>query len=264
MATDRMDTAEHLWAFLDPAPDMPRGSMAAQVASQLRDAIIGLKLPPGTMLDKGEICARLGVSRSPVAEAFARLEAEGLLDILPQRGTVVSFLSLGAIKEYIFIRKALEGETVRWLAGRRTPEMVEALEINITAQRESAAGEDRETFHRLDLQFHEQLLSALDYRRMKAMVDTARNNLDRARQMTNTMRRITVGIEEHVEIVAMIAAGKPDRAVRAMHRHLDGMVSELEALAAERPELFMRGAARPAAAIGTIRDSATIRRLPST
>lgn len=259
-----MDTTEHLYAFLRRAPDMSRGAMAAQVATQLREAIIGLKLRPGTMLDKAEICTRLGVSRSPVAEAFARLEAEGLLDILPQRGTVVSFLSLGAVKEYIFIRKALEGETVRLLAARRTPEMVAALEANIAAQRESAAGEDRETFHRLDLQFHEQLLTALDYRRMRAMVDTARNNLDRARQMTNTRRRIALGIEEHAEIVAMIAAGKPDRAVRAMHRHLDGMISELEKLAAERPELFMGTMTRPATQTGTIRDSATIRRLPST
>ena len=119
LTTGRMDTAETTYSFLSSSAEMPRGSMAARVAAQLRNAIIELRLPPGTMLDKAQICARLGVSRSPVAEAFARLESEGLLDILPQRGTVVSFLSLGAIKEYIFIRKALEGEAVRTLASRR-------------------------------------------------------------------------------------------------------------------------------------------------
>ncbi|MAN78599.1 MAG: GntR family transcriptional regulator [Rhizobiales bacterium] len=260
-----MDTAETTYSFLSNSADMPRGSMAAQVAAQLRNAIIDLRLPPGTMLDKSQICARLGVSRSPVAEAFARLESEGLLDILPQRGTVVSFLSLGAIKEYIFIRKALEGEAVRMLATHRPPGLTERLEANIAAQRESARNEDRNTFHRLDLQFHDELLSTLGYRRMKAVVDTARNNLDRARQMTNSIRRIAVGIEEHAKILAEIAAGKGDRAARAMHVHLDGMISETEALANRHPELFVPGAAsRSTDQSGIIRDLATIRRVSST
>lgn len=260
-----MDTAETTYSFLSSSAEIPRGSMAARVAAQLRGAIIDLRLPPGTMLDKSQICARLGVSRSPVAEAFARLESEGLLDILPQRGTVVSFLSLGAIKEYIFIRKALEGEAVRVLSTRRPPDLIARLEASIEAQRDSARNEDRETFHRLDLQFHEELLGALDYRRMKAIVDTARNNLDRARQMTNTIRRITLGIEEHADIVAAIQAGKPERAVRAMHNHLDGMISETEMLAARHPELFVpRPQGRNADPSGIIRDLATIRRVPST
>lgn len=265
LTTGRMDTAETTYSFLSSSAEMQRGSMAARVAAQLRNAIIDLRLPPGTMLDKSQICARLGVSRSPVAEAFARLEAEGLLDILPQRGTVVSFLSLGAIKEYIFIRKALEGEAVRTLASRRPPGLVERLEANIEAQRESTRNEDRETFHRLDLEFHDELLNALDYRRMKAVVDTARNNLDRARQMTNTIRRIAVGIEEHANIVAEIKAGKGEKAARAMHVHLDGMIRETEALADRHPELFVsRVANRGPVQSGVIRDLATIRRVPST
>jgi DNA-binding GntR family transcriptional regulator len=226
--TDRMDTAQTSYSFLAPATELARGSMAAQVAAQLRQAIIALKLPPGTMLDKAQICARLGVSRSPVAEAFARLEAEGLLEILPQRGTVVSFLSFAEVREYIFIRKALEGEAVRVLAARRPGETIEALHANIAAQR--AVAEDRDAFHKLDLQFHELLLVPLDYKRMKAMVDTA---------------------------------GKPDPAARAMRRHLDGMISELEALAAQRPELFVRPAPRRSP-VPVIRQLATIRRLPST
>ncbi|WMT86423.1 GntR family transcriptional regulator [Pelagibacterium sp. 26DY04] len=258
-----MATAETTYSFLTPASELTRGSMAAEVASQLRDAIVSLKLPPGTMLDKAQICTRLGVSRSPVAEAFARLEAEGLLEILPQRGTVVSFISFAEIREYIFIRKALEGEAVRICAARRAPEVIERLRANIAAQRDVAAAENRDAFHKLDLEFHEQLLAPLGYKRMKAMVDTARNNLDRARQMTNTMRRIALGIEEHAEIVELIAAGKADRAARAMHRHLEGMISELEALASERPELFIRPAPRRAPA-AVIHQLATIRRLPST
>lgn len=233
------------YAFLARPDHMPRGSLAGHVAAQLREAIVTLRLRPGTMLDKTEICARLGVSRSPVAEAMARLQGEGLIEILPQRGSVVSLVSVAAVEEYIFVRKALEGETVRRLALDTPDGLVEALEDNLKAQRKAVADDDRVKFHTLDLQYHEILVSALAYKRVKSMVDTARYNLDRARRITNSMRRIAVGIEEHVGIVDAIRAGDPEAATQRMHAHLDSMVRELYALANKRPELFIDGELAP-------------------
>lgn len=233
------------YAFLARPEHMPRGSLAGHVAAQLREAIVTLRLKPGTMLDKTEICARLGVSRSPVAEAMARLQGEGLIEILPQRGSIVSLVSVAAVEEYIFVRKALEGETVRLLAASVPEGLIPALEANLEEQRRAVDADNRLNFHKLDLQFHELLVSALNYRRMKSMVDTARNNLDRARQITNSMRRINVGIEEHVGILAAIRDGDPEAAASRMHSHLDGMVRELYALAHQRPELFADGELAP-------------------
>lgn len=226
------------YSFLSRPDHLPRGSLAGHVTGQLREAIVSLQLKPGTMLDKNEICLRLGVSRSPVSEALARLQSEGLIDILPQRGSVVSRVSLAAVEEYIFIRKALEGETVRLLALNTPPGLVDALEGNLEGQRASAAREDRNGFHLLDLQFHELLLNAVRYRRMKSIVDTARNNLDRARQLTNSIRRIAVGIEEHAVIVKAIRTGAGDIAARNMRSHLDGMVEAVFELARQKPEMF--------------------------
>ena len=70
---------------------------------------------PGAPIDKNAICERLGVSRFPVSEALARLQAEGLVDILPQRGTSVSRIRMSEVAEFMFVRKALESEAVRAL-----------------------------------------------------------------------------------------------------------------------------------------------------
>lgn len=229
------------YAFLERPEHMPRGSLANHVTSQLREAIVSLRLKPGTMLDKGEICERLGVSRSPVAEALARLQGEGLIDILPQRGSVVSLVSLTAVKEYIFIRTALECETVRKLASETPEGLVEALNANIERQRELAGLDDKNGFHALDLQFHEILLNAAGYKRMKAMVDTARNNLDRARHLSNKIRQLPLAFSEHVAIAEAIATGNPDAAAGAMRTHLDAMVTSVFEVARQSPTLFSDG-----------------------
>lgn len=236
-----MQSKDDPYDFLRRPEHMRRGSLANHVADQFREAIVSLKLRPGTMLDKAEICARLGVSRSPVAEAMARLKSEGLIDILPQRGTIVSLVSVDAVREYIFVRKALECEAVRALAESRPEGLIESLEASVRRQREIAATGSAADFHPFDLEFHEILLNALSNSRMKAVVDMARNNLNRARQLTNSQRRIIEGIEEHEAIVLALAAGDGDHAAHIMRKHLDSIVTEIHVVARDFPELFTDG-----------------------
>lgn len=233
-----MDTGDETYGFLTTDGDLQRGALAAHVTEKLRAAIMACQIPPGTMLDKARICARLGVSRAPVAEAFARLEAEGFVDILPQRGTVVTFLSIADVKELVFIRKALECKAVRVAAEKATPELIAALDANIDAQRAAFTAGDQDGFHRLDGAFHDLLVKDLSYRRIGAMIETARNTLSRARQMTNTPKRVADGISEHARIVEAIRKDDPQEAAEAMEDHLEGIVTEVRRLARERPMLF--------------------------
>src|SRR6185503_12351375 len=115
-----MTAAEIPYKFLVNAAAPQRGSVTTSVTDTLRHAIVTLELKPGETLDKGAICERLGVSRFPVSEALARLQAEGLVDILPQRGSMVSLVRIADVREYMLIRKALESEAVRVLIGNHT------------------------------------------------------------------------------------------------------------------------------------------------
>ena len=106
--------------FLQGSALPGRGSITQHVTDVLRHAIVTLAFRPGEVLDKGLICERLGVSRFPVSEALARLPAEGLVDILPQRGTSVSLVRVADVLEHMLIRRAIEAEAVR-AARRHTP-----------------------------------------------------------------------------------------------------------------------------------------------
>src|SRR5689334_9657470 len=221
-----MTVAEIPYKFLVGASSPPRGSVTQSVTEQLRNAIISLELQPGELLDKGAICERLGVSRFPVSEALGRLQSEGLVEIMPQRGSMVSRVRIGDVVEYMLIRKALESEAIRVLVARNPKGIAEKLEANLAEQARAAKKGDRETFHRFDMEFHEILFEAMQFSRIRAVIDSARANLDRARRLILDPRRLTATQTEHRAIADGIAAGDADRAVLAMRRHIDKVTGE--------------------------------------
>ncbi|KXU84950.1 GntR family transcriptional regulator [Paraburkholderia monticola] len=215
-----------------------RGSLTDAVEAALREAIVTLALEPGMMIDKMAVCERMGVSRFPVSSALARLAHAGLVEVLPQRGTRVKPIALDDIRQHLFIRSALEVETVRGVARMHDPATLDALASNLDQQRSLAGGGDRLAFHALDLGFHEILLDAVKLPRVKEIVAVSRNALDRARQLLASPERLVHTLEEHESIFKALCAGDGDAAAKAMHDHLDQVVAELHRSAKARPDLF--------------------------
>lgn len=236
-----MALAEIPYKFLSSVAAPQRGNVTVSVTEQLRTAIVTLELQPGDLIDKGAICARLGVSRFPVSEALARLQAEGLVEILPQRGSMVSRVRIGDVVEYMLIRRALESEAVRALVARRPPNLVEKLRANLALQQQAALAGDRGTFHTYDLEFHDLLFEAMRFERIRAVIEAARANLDRARRLILDPRRLSLTQSEHTAIADGIAAGDAERAAAAMRAHIDKVTGELLVFARQTPELFVDG-----------------------
>ncbi|WP_448951896.1 GntR family transcriptional regulator [Labrys neptuniae] len=226
------------YVFLAPLAPAGRGGTTERVLAALREAIISFELAPGEDIDKLAICERLGVSRFPVSEALARLQAEGLVEILPQRGTRVSRIRLADVRQSMFIRRALEAQAVRSLALDHDDKLLPALERNLRYQQAAVEAADRRGFHLLDLEFHLILLDALGFARVKSAVEAARANLDRVRRLLATPRRNTHTLAEHQAILAALRAGDAEAAVQAMEAHLDAVITELVVLAAQNPALF--------------------------
>jgi GntR family transcriptional regulator, rspAB operon transcriptional repressor len=227
--------------FLDRPAILPRGNVTTHVIQQLRRAIVTLALAPGTPIDKTAVCQRLGVSRFPVSEALARLQAEGLVDILPQRGTSVSRIRTSDVAEYMFMRKALESEAVRVLVENGPGSVMDDLSRALDEQRAAAAKGDRAAFHAGDCAFHEHLLVALQFSRIKTIIDSARANVDRARRLIQSPRRLALTIAEHSAILAAIEAGNADGAATAMRAHIDAVMDEFVSFAKSHPDLFANG-----------------------
>jgi GntR family transcriptional regulator, rspAB operon transcriptional repressor len=229
------------YQFLEPAVSPTRGNVTAYVTDSLREAIVTLALRPGEALDKGALCERFGVSRFPVSEALARLQAEGLVDILPQRGSTVSLVRIADVLEYMLIRKALESEAVRVLLGSRDEDLIDALGRSISYQKAAAEIDDRQGFHALDLEFHDMLFTSMRFAKIKGVIESARSNLDRARRLIITPRRLAYTLAEHQAILDGIISGDADIAAKAMRRHIDSVMSELLEFARATPSLFADG-----------------------
>jgi DNA-binding GntR family transcriptional regulator len=215
------------------------GSLGQRVYQTLREAILSLVYRPGEILRKPEICAALGVSRSPVSDAVARLAAEGLVDVVPQAGTFVARFSMAEIREGAFLREAIEVAAVERVAETVSDEQLVLLRRNITVQAALVADGDIAGFYRLDAEMHELILSFTGFRKLSQVSETAWLHVNRARQLILPVPgRIAATLAEHRAILAALEARDPARARQATQFHLRQLLTYLEPLERDRPDLF--------------------------
>ncbi len=219
--------------------DRFQGSLGQRVYQTLRHAILSLTYRPGQILRKPEICAALGVSRSPVADAVARLAVEGLVDVVPQAGTYVARFCMREIREGAFVREAIELAAVERVARTVTEEQLQLLRRNLAVQAALVADGDPTGFHQADAEMHEMILSFTGFRRLAQVSETAWLHVNRARQLVLPVPgRVARTLEEHRAILAALEARDPPRARAAVRLHLGQLIRHLEPLERERPELF--------------------------
>lgn len=229
------------YQFLAVPATPTRGNVTVFVTDVLRQAIVTLELKPGEVIDKSAICERLRVSRFPVSEALARLQTEGLVDILPQRGSIVSLVRISDVLEYMLIRKALESEAVRVVTTNHSDELLETLQRSMSYQKAACEIDDQYGFHERDLEFHDIIFGDMRFTKVKAVIEHTRANLDRARRLILTPRRLNMSMAEHQKVLDGIVARDPARAAAAMRAHIDSVIAELIGFAEDHPELFADG-----------------------
>lgn len=202
-------------------------------------AILDLSCGPGVRLLKGAICTQLGVSRSPVSEALARLATEGLVEIVPQSGSYVARLSMEGVREGAFLREALEIAAVGRVAPDADEALLDALARNLKVQAAAFARNDFTKFHAADAEFHELILNATGFPRLAVFSQTAWVQVNRARRLLlPEPGQLATSLEDHRAIHAALAARDKRAAQSATRVHLRRLLARLEPLAQERPELF--------------------------
>ncbi len=215
------------------------GSLAQRVYASLRQSILSLDLRPGDILRKPEICDALGVSRSPVSEAVARLAAEHLVRVVPQAGTYVARFSLNEIREGAFLREALELAAVERVAQTVTEDQLAHLRRNLHLQAALFEAGDFAGFYQADAAMHELILTFTGFKRVATLADTSWVHVNRARQLIlPAPGRVQATLTEHHAILAAIEARNAPAARTATRVHLGKLLGFLEPLALSRPDLF--------------------------
>ncbi|PPC74998.1 GntR family transcriptional regulator [Pokkaliibacter plantistimulans] len=221
---------------LDPTNRLPKG---LQIFQHLRQAIVTLKFKPGQSLSEKEISLQLGVSRQPVREAFIMLSEAGLVDIMPQRGTLVIKISLEAVKTARFIRETLEVAVAKEACGKLNGAFFLRTRALIAQQKMAAEAEDFEEFLSLDEAFHKSIALEIGMQRVWELVESQKAQMDRVRFLSlpgaSPMRKL---IAQHEAILDALEKGDKSACEEAVKQHLSEVLSVLEPLSLAFPDYF--------------------------
>jgi DNA-binding GntR family transcriptional regulator len=195
-----------------------------RAAGALRELILRGDLAAGARLGEVELADLLGVSRTPVREALARLAAEGLVELVPNRGARVSRWTVDELRGVFDLRIQLEPALTELAASRATPEDVTVLRQLARAM--LAAGspgphQDLDAIVTLNRQFHARLVSIADQPAMAAALAGAVHPPIVLRNFhTYDDESLHRSLAHHLEIVAAISAGDPVWARAVMTAHI--------------------------------------------
>ena len=196
-------------------------SLRGRVFSKLREDILNGKYKEHEELKEVAIGEEMGVSRTPVREAFRQLELEGLIQIIPNRGAYVTGISSKDVRDIYMIRSRLEGLCARWATDHITKEQMEEMEENVYLAEYHAARGHLEQITELDNRFHEILYAACDSKMLEHLLIDYHQYVQRVRQKTlSTRDRATASNKEHRGIMEAIKAGDAALAEKLAHEHM--------------------------------------------
>jgi DNA-binding GntR family transcriptional regulator len=224
--SDRHDdaTAEAQPVFT-ARPD--RRKMTDWVWEELREAIIELRLRPGEPLREVALAEQLGVSKTPLREAFARLEQEGLVETTSFKGAVVTGYSERDLNEIYELRTLLEGAAARAAAERSSAETLDELRDVVVRSRELRDMGDLAGLADLLGHFDLIVYSQVTNQRIAALIENLRAHLTRIGKLTEAIPgRVEASVEEHAAIVDAIVARDPDEAERLMRVHISSVLAD--------------------------------------
>ena len=220
------------------APRLDRSRHAApQVLDYLREQIIALELPPGSVLSRQDVALNFGLSQTPVREALIRLAEEGLVEVFAQHKTVVSRIDIRSATQSHFLRRSIELEIARVLASKPDPELTKTLQSIITRQMLALETSDYQNFLGNDQSFHRQMYDAANVPDLYGIVQRHSGHIDRLRRLHVPLPgKATSIIEDHTQIMNAIASGNPEESMRCVEKHLSGTLTWIDTVRAEFPD----------------------------
>lgn len=219
-------------------------SLGEQVYEKLRESIVTLELVPGQMVQENDMGEWLGVSRTPIRDAFQLLVSEKLIMILPQRTKQIAHISVTKVLESSMVRLSLESSAFQ-IAARKWNESPQRLETErqitdiLHHQHEAAERQDVKQFLQWDEAFHRTILQLTGNRTLLEVVYHMRGHLDRFRYLAMKELVLTKQlVKEHEEMFDVLKKGDEVGIVQRLSQHLSKLESEISPLREQFPQYF--------------------------
>ena len=206
---------------------------ADRAYTHVKEQILTGTLPGGHLFAEGDVAAPLGISRTPVREALLRLQADGLVTLIPKRGAVVTATSRAEARDVRDLRLALELSAARRIAHDEldTHALVQALAASIADQERLRGEGDLPGLLIADAGFHHAIVRASG----NALADTMYATLSDRQRRINLMwldpasTRLDAVLRDHGRLARLIARRDADAYERTLRVHLDRSLQALGA-----------------------------------
>lgn len=194
-------------------------SLVEHVRRLILEDIIQVRMRPGTLLQLTELAERYGVSRTPVREALALLERQGLVSAIAFKGYLVKGIEPGDVRDVYLVRKVVEGAAAELAATRISNEQLEHLREVRPTQLEKMSLE----YDDYARDFHREIVVASGSARLLAIFEDVYNDVRRIQYAGVGNPRPDLIHEEHIAIVDALAEGDAAKARSLMEEHIDSI-----------------------------------------
>ncbi len=202
-------------------PDAPPSALADRAYATLKHDILTCNLAPGQRLNEKDLCAAIGISRTPLREALNRLGLEGLVTLVPYHGFEVAPITLQDVREMCELRYVLEAETAACAAKRATDEEIDALSRLAELRYVPGSRETYEDYLRANSAFHNALAHFSHNARLESVVVALLDQLQRPLYLG-----LDVGLDaneataEHLAVVYAIRRHDAEAAAECMREQI--------------------------------------------
>lgn len=196
-------------------------SLTEMTTESLRELIVTGQLKLGEPLSENQLAASMGISKTPVREALAQLRIEGLVNIIPQKGTFVFTLSSKEVSEMSELRLTLEIAAMKFAFQRDKDKMLSALKNIVTRMAESQRKGDNMGYLKLDTQFHEQFFLYCNNKYMADAYSLIAGKIAAFRTHLSSFPQHTkLSFDEHQNLVEAISQEDLDKACSILFKHI--------------------------------------------
>ncbi|WP_300393851.1 GntR family transcriptional regulator [Fusobacterium sp.] len=207
----------------------------------LKDNIMNLSLEPGATISEIEISQALNVSRTPVREAIVKLKEEKLINVFPQKGSIVSKMNLKLIEEAAFLREICDKEMLKIVCSRKNKDfLIKELRKNLEYQKIIVDyEEDSYEFFRLDNKFHEIIYEFCNKLNIWKAIKRLSTHYDRLR-LFDVFEKMNLKeiLAQHEKIIEILEKGKFEDIDEIVMEHLFNFKEVLGIFIEKCPDYF--------------------------
>jgi DNA-binding GntR family transcriptional regulator len=199
-------------------------SLHADIVSQLRDFLVEGHLPPGSRIPERELCEKFDISRTPLREALKVLAAEGLIELLPNRGARVRQFSEADIRNLFEVLSGLDFVAGRLACARITDDAIAAIEKMHLDMYTHYLRRELADYFRINQKIHQAIVDAATNPILSANFAKHNSIVRRLRYSANLVHRDRLGdaMREHEQIVDALKRRSADELGMLMFQHMQG------------------------------------------